>query len=105
MWSCSWSIVDGKTVTSYAPYAPIVRQEMAAILYRFLTTYYEMDPVTSNHLDQYRDADQVDAYARTAMAFCISEGIIGGVGGGRLAPRETATRGQIACVMDRAFIQ
>lgn len=104
-WAYNEKIVNGKTDTTYAPDAPILRQEMAAILYRFLTTYYEMDPVTSNHLDQYRDADQVDAYARTAMEFCISEGIIGGVGGGRLAPRETATRGQIACVMDRAFIQ
>ena len=104
-WAYNEKIVNGKTDTTYAPDAPILRQEMAAILYRFLTTYYEMDPVTSNHLDQYRDADQVNAYARTAMEFCISEGIIGGVGGGRLAPRETATRGQIACVMDRAFIQ
>lgn len=104
-WAYYNGIVNGKTTTTFAPGDPVKRQEMAAILYRFLTTYFEMDPVTSNNLDQYRDAGQVDAYARTAMEFCISEGIISGVGGGLLAPKNSTTRAQIACVMDRAFIR
>ena len=103
-WAYTTGVVTGTSATTFDPFAPIQRQDLATILYRFLDTFYLMEPVTTNQLAQFQDADTVASYARIAMEFCVAEGILNGVGGGRVAPRETATRAQAACILDRAFI-
>ena len=48
----------------------------------------------------FADYDTVSAYARDAMAWCVESGLIRGAAG-RLAPRENASRAQVAAILTR----
>ena len=50
-------------------------------------------------LDKFRDAGKVSDYARTAMQWAVGSGLIQGKPDGVLDPQGTATRAQVAVIM------
>ena len=94
-WSMENNISDGS-----APNDPITRQQMVAILYRYSQT---MGLPTGGNakLDAYSDAESVADYGREAMVWAVSNGIISGIGDGRLDPGGSATRSQVAAILMR----
>lgn len=48
---------------------------------------------------EYTDRDSISAWARSGALYCQTEGLIQGVGEGRFAPQELATRAQMATIM------
>ena len=94
-WAADRSIVLGVSDTEFAPDASITREQLAAILYRYVG-----EPAPAGNLAAYIDAKEVSSYAISAMKWAIGEKIITGIDN-RLAPQETATRAQIATVFFR----
>lgn len=106
-WAFEQGIVNGKTATTFAPNAPITRQEIAAILYRY-AQYKGFDTGTLGNLSVYPDADQLSSYAKAPMQWASAQGLITGVKKSAtltiLSPKTSATRAQIATILMR-FIQ
>ncbi len=103
-WSGDFGIITGRDTGEFAGEDPIQRQEMVAILYRFITLS-GMDNAPSGDLIGFSDGEETSAYAREAMVWAVSRDVINGFPNGTLAPFGGATRAQaakiIVCFMDR----
>ena len=99
-WAAKNGIVNGVSETSFDPDAPITREQMAAILYRY-ATYWELDVSAEADLSAYEDASTVSAYAQAAMQWAVANGVINGTSATTLEPAGTATRAQAATVLVR----
>ncbi len=86
-------LVMGDEENRFNPNAQITRQDMAVILYRA----YQIQE-TGQSLD-FVDQAEISDYAKDAVSYFYSAGIISGVGDGRFAPRENATRAQAAVML------
>ena len=95
VWAAGKGIVNGTSETTFDPDASITREQIAAILHR-----YASKPETKGDLASFPDAATVSDYAKTAMAWAVEKGIIGG-SDGKLDPRSNATRAQVAAILMR----
>ncbi len=97
-WAYNEGLVFGTTKTTFSPNDNITRLQLVKILYR----YDGEHRVEEYHLAAYADAAAVPAYARDAMNWAVSAGLINGVKSGNtllLAPRQDAQRAQIAAIL------
>ena len=92
--------VKGTSETAFSPDTPVTREQLAAMLFRY-AGLHGIDCSGRDDLRAFSDQAQVSAYARDAMSWAVEAGLIQGKSGGRLAPRETATRAQIAMTLYR----
>ena len=99
IWAAHEGIVNGMTETTFAPNLKITREQIATILYR-----YAGSPQVSGNLYQFSDAFSVSTYAYDAMLWAVKESIITGMNG-KLAPKDNATRAQIAKILYRYLNQ
>lgn len=99
LWASSNGIVNGVGYGYFAPDEVITREQMVTILWR----YANKPDGNSYFLRQFSDRSRVSAYAQTAMAWAVEEGILNGTDG-RLAPTATATRAQTAVIFYRYLL-
>ena len=99
-WASSNSIVSGYGDGAFGPDDPITREQMAAILYRYVQ-YKGYDDTVTGDVSGFADSQQVSAYAAEAMSWAVGAELISGVGGNLLAPTGSATRAQIAVILMR----
>jgi hypothetical protein len=90
-WAVENGISDGTNGDS-----SITREQLATMLYRYMGT-----PTADNALESFPDADQVSSYAAEAMNWAVSAGIIGGTGDGTLNPSGSASRAEVATMLQR----
>ena len=62
---------------------------------------YAGSPSASAGMSGYTDAGTVSSYAQQAMAWCVEQGIIGGITTATLSPQGPATRAQSAAMLMR----
>ena len=99
-WADENGIVRGFGDGTFAPNAPVTREQFAAMLCRY--AQYSGDAVEpSRSLADFNDADQVSTWAKDAMRWAVSSGILTGKPGKRLDPQGTATRAEIAAMLRR----
>lgn len=95
-WAVSAGISDGSN-----PGDPVTRQQLAALLYRFLQRNGGgFTGAWAFPLD-YPDAGSVSAYAYEALCWMTMRGVITGMADGTLNPQGTATRAQAAVMLER----
>ena len=101
-WASERGIVNGYG-DSYGPLDPVSRQDLVTILYRYANTAgYDVDSDgTDTNTLSYDDASTVADYASAAMHWAISAGIIRGYEDNTLRPASTATRAEVAAIMQR----
>lgn len=99
-WASGNGIVTGYDDGTFRPEDSITREQLATILYRY-AVYKGYDVTESGDLSGYTDADGISAYAKDAMAWANSEGLITGVTDTTLNPKGTATRAQVATILMR----
>lgn len=99
-WASKNGIVFGYGNSTFGPNDTITREQMAVILYRYVL-YKGYGKETSGDISAYTDADRVSSYAVEAMTWAVGSGMIIGVGSNQLAPRDGATRAQVAELMMR----
>ena len=96
--SQQWAMINGVSDGS-APNGSITREQLAVMLWRAAGS-----PSTSKNLTGYADANAVSDWAVEALAWAVDNGIISGMSGSSLAPKNTATRAQVA-VMLMQFVE
>ena len=100
-WAVSEGIVNGISENEFSPYAPMTREQLAAVLYRYAQkTGRGFTGAWAFPLD-FPDAFDVSEYAYEPLCFMTMKGIITGMDDGTLAPKANATRAQIAAIFKR----
>ncbi len=99
-WASSEGIVTGYGDGRFGPDRPISREQLAAILYRYAGSEGR-DTSARGELSAFSDSGKISSYAREAMSWAVGEGLISGVGEGRLDPGGSATRAQVAAIFTR----
>ena len=97
-WAADIGAVQG-TGDGFDGEADVTREQLMAILYRYAAAN-GCDTSSRAGLEQFADADQVSAYARDAMEWAVSAGLVHGTDSG-LEPQGKATRAQVAAIMER----
>lgn len=97
-WAVANGISDGTN-----PGAPVIRQQLAAMLYRYAVLFgYDVSVGENTNILSYTDVEQVSEYAIPAMQWACGAGIITGTGdGSTLSPQGIATRAQLAVMLYR----
>ena len=99
-WAAGQKITNGTTDTTFDPNGNVTREQLVALLWR-----YAGEPKTEGKLDAFPDAAKVSAYAQTAFAWAVENGVVKGDLVGTtsyLAPQGEATRAQIAAIFMRS---
>lgn len=99
-WAYENGITKGITEERFAPYAPVTREQVVAFFARYAVFAGHTVEATGT-LDDFTDAGEVDGYVVEAMTWAVENGIINGMGTGRLNPNGTSTRAQVGAVLMR----
>ena len=100
-WAAANGIVQGVSDSRFAPNVPVTREQMATILYRYANHTGVAVDGGNGSLDGFRDVSAVSGYAVQAMGWAVDRGLISGVGDQRLSPGGSATRAQVAAILQR----
>lgn len=96
-WAAKYDIVSGTGNGRFSPNDRITREQMAAMLYRYAKLTGGGDILNGTEILRFPDTGDVSNYAKEAMTWAVDKGIING-SDGRLDPKGTATRAQVAQV-------
>lgn len=99
-WASASDIVNGYGDGTFGPNDPITREQLAAILYRYMQ-YKGYATEATGDISEFTDGSQVSSYAVEAMNWAVGVGLISGVGNNTLAPKDIATRAQVAMILMR----
>ena len=99
-WAQQKGIVMGTSATQFSPNAPMTREQLATVLYRY-AKHLGRDTSKAAELNGFADRGEVSSYAREAMRWAVAEGLLSGVGNNRLAPNAPTTRAQVAVILYR----
>ena len=98
-WADETGIVTG-TNNGFEPNAPVTREQIATILYRYANVI-GLDTSTKSSLSGFPDGGETSSWASDAMAWAVSVGLFQGDDTGALNPGGEATRAQVATLMMR----
>ena len=99
-WAVEAGVVTGVTEDRFRPEAPVTRQQLAAILYRYAQVI-GIASGTPAGMTGYRDRAQIDGYAEAPLAWAVGTGLLTGRSADILAPRDKATRAETAVILMR----
>ena len=101
-WAAANKVVTGYTDGTFRPNAAVTREQAAAILYRYAQSKgIDVSVGEDTNILSYADAMQASEYAIPALQWAVGAGVLNGKGGNLLAPTGTATRAEIAAIMQR----
>lgn len=98
-WAAANNIVKGYEDKSYKPDQEVTREEMAAIISRYLA--YKAVPVTPMVPEAFADQDKIATWALTDVQTVQLANIMAGKPGNLFDPQGKATRAELAKVMDQ----
>ena len=105
IWAQQNGIVSGVTESIFAPENDIIREQIAAILYRYAQYKgYDLSAAQTTDLSAYTDAGEIAPYAVEAMKYAVGSGLIKGKTSTTLNPQDSATRAEVATILQR-FIE
>ncbi len=93
VWAYNTGVTKGTSATTFAPGAAITRQEIVTMLYR-----YAGSPAVSGSLI-FGDSSVISSWARSAVQWANSIGVITGYPNGNFGPVEATTRGEMAAIV------
>lgn len=97
-WAQSKGIITGYEDGRFGPNDSLTREQLALILYNYAKSK-GYDTSAKADLNQYVDGSSTSAWAQTAMAWAVGEGLLSGRDANKLAPTGTATRAEVAQIM------
>ena len=101
-WATANGIVTGYSDDEFAPNGNILREQIAAIMFRY-AKYKGYDVSESANIESYADYSAVSGYAIPAMQYSVGSNLMKGRTDTTLNPRENATRAEVATILYRYF--
>ena len=99
-WAASEGIVAGYEDNTFRPNDPITREQLAAMLMNYAAWKGE-DVSARADLSGYNDAASVSSWAAETVQWAVADGLISGMPGNLLEPQGSATRAQVAAILQR----
>ena len=99
-WAAWNGVVNGYSPTSFGPEDPITREQMAAILYRYVD-YKQGGRVQAGQPDKICGRRHDLRLRPGALSWANGQGLLQGKEGGRLDPGGPATRAEVAAILHR----
>ena len=93
-WADEEDVVAGYGNGLFGPNDPITRQQLAAILWRYMGS-----PVSDGSLSAFVDEKEISGWALPAMTWAVEQGLMVGDDGNRLNPQGQATRAEAATML------
>ena len=101
-WGAKEGLVAGYSADTFGPNDPVSRQQLASFIQRMAKKNGQDTSIKdASVLDQFKDAKDVDAWAKDAMIWALENKVIAGTDAGLLAPDANATRAQYAAILMR----
>lgn len=107
-WAEENAVINGVGAGLFGPDGNVTREQLATILHRLSGGKVGMEAMFASIYDQkLTDADKISSYAKSAVYWCIYNGVYCGETSVNVndtltvAPKADATRGQIAVMMNR----
>lgn len=98
-WAAQVGIVQGVAPGSFAPHAPLTRESLAVLLYRY-AEQQGLDLSARSELSGFADSGAVSAWAEEALSWACASGLLEG-DGGSLRPGATCTRAEASVILER----
>ena len=98
-WGTEKGIITGYNSDKFGVDDTITREQVCAIVYRYMGSPEVSD--ADSVLSAFADKSTISAYAYDAVAWCVANGVISGKNPTTVAPREGASRAQIATIIMR----
>lgn len=99
-WAADNKIVNGTSPASFSPNDPVQRQQICTMIVR----YAEFAGITLDgtlEKAEFEDDGRIQNYAKEAVYICQRAGIVNGMDEKTFAPRDNATRAQVAAIIQR----
>lgn len=104
IWAAQNGIVKGMSETEFAPDECITREQIATIIYRY-AQYKGIAPTGAWAIKlNYADVADISDYAVDGVMYCTMKNIMQGKENNMFAPKDNATRAEIAAILNR-FIE
>lgn len=100
LWAQANGIVEGDGDGTFRPHAPMTREEMVAVIYRY-AEFKGYDVTAREEMGGFEDGSTVEPYAVEAMSWAVAVGLINGFEDGTIRPKEGCERVQLATVLMR----
>ena len=102
-WMVEKGIAGGYGDGSFGTNDFVTREQLVTFLYRYANSMGYSTAVSAD-LSGFADGDSVSGYAAEAMRWAVGSGLIVGGDGGALDPQSSATRAQVAAILNRFVI-
>ena len=99
-WASENGIIDGYDDGTFRPDVLLTREQIAAILQRFANHLGKL-PENMDEILSYGDAEEIAEWAKEGARYCQATGIVQGTPSGDFDPKGTASRGQVATMIQR----
>ncbi|MPN09396.1 Endo-1,4-beta-xylanase A [bioreactor metagenome] len=99
-WAAGSGIVQGMGQGRYMPDQSITREQMAVMLYRY-GVQAGLSMTAQGSLSGFSDGGRCSDWSVEAMTWAVGAGILGGRTDGTLDPGGTATRAEVATMLQR----
>jgi len=104
-WANENGIVSGTSASTFSPNTPITREQAMMMLYQYAQFKGEdVSNIEGMAIREFSDANKISSWANTAVRYGFNANIISGRTDGTLDPQGTATRAEIAAMMQK-FIE
>ncbi len=100
-WAASLGIVDGMGDGTFQPNQNVTREQVAVMVYRYTKNSLGWDVSEKGSLTKFSDRKKVSDWATEGLTWAVGAGILNGKDDGTLDPQGTATRAEIAAIMQR----
>ena len=97
-WAVENGITTGTSETTFAPDAPISRQDIAVMLYRFLNAR-GISLNKGGTAGQFLDVNEISSYAAEAVEYVRRSGVVNGRPDGSFAPLDSASRAETCSML------
>lgn len=100
-WAAGVGAVNGMGDGTFAPDANVTREQMVTMLYRYARDYLGMETPATGDLSVFSDRAGISSWAEDAVSWAVGHGILNGRTGGALDPAGSATRAEVAALLQR----
>lgn len=97
-WASDVGVMNGYGGGKFGPEDNITREQIAKVLHEY-TRY--LDIPLAGALDKFEDVSKVSNWAVEGLSWAVDKGLISGTSSKTLSPKMTATRAQLAAIIQR----
>ncbi|MCR5846750.1 MAG: S-layer homology domain-containing protein [Lachnospiraceae bacterium] len=104
LWAYSMGIVAGNGDGTFGVGEAIQRQAVASMLYKYAQSFgYDLTS-NQNAINEFNDKSNIAEWAKPAMNWAVTQGIISGKGNGKADSTGNTTRAECACMIKKLLI-